>query len=133
MKKLSKGLIQERDHLVRELEEKRQALQEAVDDYNAKLQELNEELDGPLQEFNQACENLETWRQAIHEEQESFYEERSENWQDGERGQAYSEWKDQYEEEIRSDHELEFPNDLEMPAEADDIPDVTEWTESPEG
>jgi hypothetical protein len=52
-------------------------------------------------------------------EAESYYDEKSEKWQEGERGQAYSEWKDRLREIADSLGEALDAPDLTMPDEPD--------------
>jgi hypothetical protein len=79
MKKLDKKTIELRDTLAEDLNVIGTEVELAVDKYNAKVNEIKE------------------WASEVASDIDSFMSDKSEKWQEGERGQAYEEWKSSYE------------------------------------
>lgn len=85
--------------------------------------------------ISEAAEAIETARGIMDDEAnaaEAYYDEKSEAWQDGERGQAYSEWKDRLREIADAIAEdIEFPevSEIEAPEWVNTIkdPDFSEF------
>lgn len=92
MKKLSREQRETRDRLIGELEVVEQKLNEAAEAYRAKLVEA--------QEF---CAS-------VADEIRAYFDDKSEKWQESERGQAYEEWATGWE-------GVEFP-EPDIPAES---------------
>ena len=67
-----------------------------------------------MEKLNGTIEAANEWRNNIHSEMENYYDERSEKWQEGDAGSAYSDWKDNYGNEFDA-VEIELPDELEMP------------------
>lgn len=74
MKKLSKSQVEERGRHMAKLEETQVALEQAIAAYKAALVEAQ-----------QFCAG-------VAEEIRAYFDDKSEKWQEGERGQAYEEW-----------------------------------------
>jgi uncharacterized protein YukE len=90
MKKLTKVQLTRRDELVAEMRKRHEAVQAAVADLNATIQQANELI------------------VEVHDDQEAFYNERSEKWQEGDAGTAYQDWMSEWESEI---DEVESPEE----------------------
>lgn len=78
MNRLSKTDAKKKDGYFAELEKARDAVNEAVAKYN--------EVVGIIEEF----------RQEVYDRQEEYSGNKSDAWQEGERGTAYGEWKDEW-------------------------------------
>lgn len=79
MRKLTKEQLETRDTLQQQLEAKHAEMEAAINAYNSVVEEVD------------------TWRDAIVSAIESYVENRSEKWQEGEKAQAYDEWKSSFE------------------------------------
>jgi coenzyme F420-reducing hydrogenase alpha subunit len=117
MKKLSKTQDQERTRLADELQEKHEALEQAVDQFNQTLTEAREKLETVIGEYNAALEETRAFVEEIASDMETYYDERSEKWQEGDAGTNYSDWKDQWDINEFNDVEIEFPDDLNFDVE----------------
>lgn len=105
----------ELETLVGEAEDAKTELQEAiqklVDDFNANVV-------APLKEKMAEAHGF---VEDIHNEREGEYDEKSENWQEGERGTAAYDWLQSWQEGMTS---LEEPSDAEAPTFDWDVPDA---------
>jgi uncharacterized protein YukE len=90
MKKLSKEQLTKREELIAEMRKRHEAVQAAVADLNVTIQEANELIT------------------EVHNDQEVYFDERSEKWQEGDAGSAYSDWMSEWESEIE---EIEAPEE----------------------
>jgi hypothetical protein len=98
MKQLSKTQLKQRDSLWESVEEKHKGLTQAARDYV----DCKDDPDAmyptllPVQEaygaYKEALNDLKEFCDEIVEGAQSYYEERSEGWQEGEKGEAYAEW-----------------------------------------
>jgi hypothetical protein len=120
MKKLSRKQEIQKQELAEKMAAAKEGLEVEINAYNGVLQEAWERLEEALSKLNEAIQEAEEFRVEIAGAQEEYYDERSERWQEGDAGQAYQAWKQDWEMEL-SEVEMEQPDDLEMPdAEAID-------------
>jgi hypothetical protein len=118
--KLSKQRIAERNTVIALLREKGEALEGAISDYNDLMARAWAALDRPLEEYNAVVE-------AVREESEGLggtvqdwrdaWAEKSQSWQQGERGVATDAFIAAYEEAIAllEPVEVEEPEPVEVP------------------
>ena len=94
MKQLNKDQDKQRNDLLARLELADKAMQDAI----AKANEIIEnEVARAIDSYNEVVTDMETFRDEIVGEMSSYYDDRSEKWQDSDTGQAYSGWKDDWE------------------------------------
>lgn len=79
------------------------------DGINAIIEKMKSEIDDELVEYNEIREELRGVLEDIHSEKESEYEDKSDNWREGDRGEATYSWI-----EGLSDIMNEFADDLEL-------------------
>lgn len=84
MRRLSKEQRKERDRIVGELEVAQLKLQDAIDAYMAKVADAQ------------------AFCASVVDDIDSYMSDKSDTWQEGDRGQAYEDWKSSWE-------EVEFP------------------------
>src|SRR5262249_9050748 len=89
------------------------ALQAAVERFNDGQREAWEPVVHAQSVVNTKIEEATQWRTDIAAEMDEYLTERSEKWQESERGQAYQAWRDEYEEEMDA-IELDEPPDIEL-------------------
>lgn len=114
MKKLSRQQLQEKEQHVQKIREAKEALEREIGKFNTELGVLRNPVEQALANLNDAVTAANEFRQGIADDQENYYDERSEKWQEGDNGSAYSEWKDSWGNEF-SEVEMEFPDELEEP------------------
>lgn len=73
-----------------------------------------------LDELNEARDEARDMLSSLAEDADSYFDDRSENWQEGEKGEAYSAWKDlihdahgKFEEDISLPNFEEFESDVD--------------------
>jgi hypothetical protein len=79
------------------------------------LEELRTKLVDAAQLFNQARTELESFREDIVTEQQSYYDDRSERWQASEACEVYQEWISTWEEECAeecAEECVEYPTEM---------------------
>ncbi len=81
-----------------------EVIYQARDRLNAAMLADDEDVNEAQEELLNAFQEARDWLDNIHIEQESYYEARSEKWQEGEQGEMYREWMEAF----RSD-QLEDP------------------------
>ncbi len=139
MKKLSREFIINRDASVKDLSGARDNVTTAVYAYNEwvakhaeEYAELVERIQGAVNDYNAVLSELSLMNEETASEAREHYEARSEKWQDGDAGRAYSNWVEQLEavsfgEEI---DELDLPELVEI--EVPDMPSPDEDVELPD-
>ena len=129
MTKLTKEQIKEREALSANIRKQKDALNEAIGDFNDAMLAASSEVTGALANYNEAVEAANTFQQDIASEIDNFISDKSEKWQEGERGEAYTAWKEIWEEELET-FDVDLPNDLDELDE--DVADaLDERTEAP--
>ena len=125
MNNLSKDDQKEKARLSEELAKRRLALDEAVAAFNEAKDKAFEVVQSALDEFNAAATDADGWRADIHSQLEDYFGDKSEGWQSGERGEAYSAWMNAFEDELE-------PLDIEPPADIE-VPDLDDYADRIEG
>lgn len=103
----------------------RDELEEAVIAFNEALAEARAMLQQRLDAYNEKAEAVRAMVQDVHRELEDEYDNRSDNWRDGDKGQAVKEWIDTVEafpEQVMDASIDEFPETLEFEAVIGDDP-----------
>jgi hypothetical protein len=114
MKKLNKEQIAEHTRLSAELHDAHEELDGAVTKYNEKVAAAYAELEPFVANFNTKVTAANEFVEQIHEEQQSFFDEKSEKWQEGDAGSAYTDWMGMWDLEIDT-IELDEISQLETP------------------
>lgn len=116
MKKLTKDQIAQHTKLSAELNDVREKLEAAVKRFNEKVAVEFSELETIVEALNEKTSEANAFIEEIHDEQESFYDERSEKWQEGDAGSAYSDWMSTWEISIEPIELMDLP--------AQDVPQI---------
>lgn len=126
--KLNKDEKARRDQLVKDLQEHVSKLEDAVNVYNDETAKLRAPVETALAAYNEIAEQARGFAEDIANQADSDISDKSEKWQEGERGQAATEWKDAWEGIDISEVEVEWPEDLtiEAPSHADDLEQLPE-------
>jgi chromosome segregation ATPase len=112
MNKLSKQQEREKDEHMQEIRLRQTELNAAITVYNTKLEEIKTPVEKALETLNEKITAANEFLSNINADQESYYDERSEKWQEGDKGSEYSTWKDQFGEEFE-EVTIDFPEELE--------------------
>jgi len=118
--KLDKKEVGERDGLLEELRDARTALEEAVAAYNAAVEALKAPLLAELEKYNEVVEKARDFVEDIANVAEEQFGDKSEKWQEGEKGVAAREWIDAWQNEDLNAVEIEFPDELSLPDDETD-------------
>lgn len=126
--RLSKHDIEQRMEHVANLNNAFGVLSTAIDTYNAQVEDLQGAVTEALEAYNNALNDARSWCEDIASAAESAYDEKSEKWQEGEKGQEASEFKDAWQGVYLDDVEVTFPDALETPdvSHANDIEELPE-------
>ena len=98
------------------------ALDKAITDYNVAMEPLKGAVENALSAYNNTVTTLKGVYEEIASEAREYYDDRTEKWQEGEAGQAYSEWVNQLESPYIEEVEFDFPDEIELP---DGVPDFS--------
>jgi hypothetical protein len=109
MKRLTKGDSEQQESLVRCLREKADAVREVREKINALI---TGELNPAIAEYNGVLADATEFRDEIVGRMDDYISERSEKWAEGEAGESYTSWKDDW--EAVSLDDMEDENELEI-------------------
>jgi hypothetical protein len=113
MEKLTQTHLASRDTLVAALNETYEALEDAVSEYNTTLAEAWNEVLSAEEAYNAAVGEAQEWLKDRAAEIQAYIDERSEQWQDSDRGKAYGEWKETFDLSL-DDSDLDEPDELHV-------------------
>jgi hypothetical protein len=113
--------------------EERLAFDTAVDEANAAIEDIYSALNERITRYNELLEEGRGVIEDIHSERQSDFDDKSERWQEGERGEATREWLDKLDsdkEEIEDIGELTF-EPLDFSEVEDHVEKLTEIEAEP--
>ena len=126
MKRLTKSQETARAQLTNDLREAQAEVEGAASDVNAMI---GEKLNVAIANYNEALTAIIEFRDEVVGEMETYYDEKSEKWQESEAASNYSTWKDQWEsmdlDEIDEVNEVESP-DMDHADNMDALPSEVE-------
>lgn len=114
MQKLDKARTTELADLVRRLEAAKSALETEVDRFNAILFNQFDEVKASVDSYNDLVRETNDFLAATYADMEIFFSEKSERWQEGERGEAYSTWMNEWGISL-GDIQIDAVDEIEMP------------------
>ncbi len=118
MNKLSKEQLKAREEAVENLNKAAELFRTAVEVYNDELKIAWSGLETARITFNEAIEEANAFRQSMLDDMQNFYDEKSEKWQEGDKGQAYQSWMDYWSNEFDQISDIDEPDEFE-----EEIPD----------
>lgn len=113
--KLSKADDKRRDGFVAELEIKGGKLSQAISEFNAAMQEAWSKVEAAQTEYNELLGEISEFRDEIVSERQGEWDDKSEKWQEGERGEAAQSWITAWENIDFSEVDISQPDELEEP------------------
>jgi hypothetical protein len=112
--KLNRRQASERADLVERFAKASGELESAVEEFNDKIGELKAPVEAALATYNEIAVEAAQFAADIASEAETAIDEKSEKWQDGDRGQAAMGWKDEWEALSFDEVEIDFPDELDF-------------------
>lgn len=113
MKSLSKKQEDRRQKIIGSLQESSEKLAASIRSLNAGLETAFAEVEKAQEDYNAIVGTAEEFRDEVNSAQSDYFEDKSEGWQEGGAGSAYSEWKDSWEEAFER-IEIEPPLEIEL-------------------
>ena len=98
MKKLSKDQQSRFDALCVDIGERNKELSLLISSINLRIVEMNAELCGVRDKVEETIDEFNDLAQEVSADIESFMDDKSDAWREGEKGEAYDEWKCAWEE-----------------------------------
>lgn len=116
MTKINKTRSKQMDELFAALTSKGEALEASIEEFNEQVSLLWEKLVSPaIEAYNAEIREADELKTDIVSQMQDYYDDKSETWQDGTRGQAYQSWISAWEYEELSSVELDAPDGVECP------------------
>lgn len=115
MKRLSKEQVKEHEELVDAVNGAHQELDGAIKQYNERVAAAHSELAPFVEAFNEAVTKANDFRESVHSDQQAYFDEKSEKWQEGDAGSAYSDWMSQWDEAAIEEVELDDAPEMDTP------------------
>lgn len=110
--KLSKGDQQRRDDYVAELHKRAGKVQDAVTEYNSAVEAAKAAVESALAEYNETLAEAKGFAEDIVSQAEGEFDDKSERWQEGERGEQAREWIDAWTEVDFEDMSVDYPDEM---------------------
>jgi len=116
MKKLSREQLKEYTNLSARLHAAYEGLEAPIARFNAAVAQAYADLQNQpeVAALTETIEAVNSFIESVHEEQQEYFDERSESWQDGDAGSAYGDWMSAWEREVEA-VEFEEPAPMELP------------------
>lgn len=93
MNKLDKKQLDEKDRLDQSIHDELDNVEDAINTYNEKVAALFAELiTSNVEKLNTVISEARDFVDALKSDAQDHYDEKSEGWQEGEKGQSYQEW-----------------------------------------
>lgn len=112
MKTLTREQIQIKLKLALQLTEAGEDLQEAIRRFNETLHTASAEIQNLQGRFNELVQEAQGFVQSIHDEQETYRDERSDRWNESDAGQSYGAWMDAWDASLE-EIDLDLPDEIE--------------------
>lgn len=101
MKKLSKAQQEQRADLIRRLNEAKDLVEEACDEHQPKITEVVDAAKAAIERavaaYNEVLAEAREFAEQAASDMDSYASERSEKWQESDKGSDYASWKDEWE------------------------------------
>jgi len=121
MKSLTREQIQTKLKLAQQLAEAGEDLQETIHRFNATLHIASAEIQALQGRFNELVQEAQGFVQSIHDEQETYRDDRSDRWNESDAGQTYEVWMDAWDASLE-EIDLDLPEEIaEVPLDALEI------------
>ena len=86
MKNLNKDQLKKYAEIASALQDKRDELEASINDFNTKVKDAWNDVERCMNEYNDAVGDANSFREEVVAEMQSFYDEKTEKWQEGDAG-----------------------------------------------
>ncbi|WP_306599796.1 hypothetical protein [Geothrix sp. 21YS21S-2] len=114
MQKLTSAQFKQKSQIQASLSEVTDEIRKEVEAINSYLEAASERMENLVERHNGLVGEANSFIESVHEGQEAYYESRSENWQDGDKGGIYQDWMDAWAEELEAIG-VEVPEQMDEP------------------
>lgn len=130
--KLSKAERDRLDELHGRLDAASLAVEEAVDEFRDTVEDAKDAVHERVVAYNDVVREIAGWRDEFVAEKRGEWDEKSEKWQAGDKGQAASGWIDEFENLNLDEIEVDWPEEL-TPPDMEHADEVAALPHAPEG
>lgn len=113
--RLSKQEMKQRDEHIEILRKAKLDVETAVEKYIEAMEEPRDTLRKAIEDYNEAIVAAKGFAEDIASQADSDISDKSDKWQEGERGQAASDWKGEWENIDLDEITFEYPEEIEPP------------------
>lgn len=126
--KLTKDELATREKIINTLRITSEAVGDAVEDFNDAMATAGEKLQEAVAAYNEALETAREFASDIANQANEDFNDKSEKWQEGERGEAANEWIRAWDNLDMGELEIELPDQImfEAPEAADELENAPE-------
>ena len=112
---ITKEQIAEKANIVARLEDAAKKVEEAIDAFNTGLEALRETAAPAIEAYNDALREAAEFTGQIASDADFEFGEKSEKWQESERGQDARDWIDTWNDVDLEEIAIEWPEEIEQP------------------
>lgn len=112
MFKLNKSEEAKLDALIEDARSELEELNNEIIQANYELERIKDNVGAAVTRYNGELRKLRAFIEAWVEEWRTEWEDKSEKWQDSERGEAISQWMDEWQNVMLEEAELDLPDDI---------------------
>lgn len=121
MKKLNKTQLKQRDDIGTKINDAFSDLAKAIEKYNETINAARSDVEAALTDYNAAIGEAASFRDDLVSEMDSYEGDRSEKWAETEAGEAFANWKSEWEGAELDEVEIDFPEELETPDNVQEV------------
>ena len=115
MTKFTDEQLQEHADIIEKLREAKSKLETSVSKFNDLVASESAEVQAELDDYNELVDSAEEFRTQVVGDMNEHYYDKSDKWQESEKGQAYLEWISDWDNADLAPIEIEFPDPIDEP------------------
>lgn len=115
MKKFSKEQLDSIEKAVSDVRDAERDLNDEIKMFNEHMDGFRSDVELAIEKYNNKLASLKEVYTGLAETAREYYDERSEKWQEGDAGQAYSDWCDEMENVDLEPINIELPEEVNEP------------------
>lgn len=112
MKKLTHDQIQTKLNLAHGLSKVGEELQDSIARHNLLLEAARNEIEALAGRYNEVRQEAQDFIEGVHNEQEAYASDRSDQWQGSDAGEAYGEWAEAWDVDLE-ELDITLPDEIE--------------------
>lgn len=113
LEKVRDELTDQHEKLMVNIAETNEKIQDAVNDANEKIKEIWSDAESQISAYNEAVQAFNTFAQEVASDLQSDFDDKSDKWQESEKGESAQELINTWEEIQISEYEADGPDELE--------------------